>query len=154
MRSSSANQRNHSRTVQRSLSRWKLLVGSFFPTLLPFPSPASSLSGTDPLSTSYVAPVCIYISIYRRKGGAGSFYLFSIGQNELPFVRRSIKGGNDDPLGWAAARRGNFQATLKTGRFNDIVDLWRRRRRRLWRWVARDIGVELRKGYGRFTTLV
>lgn len=27
-------------------------------------------------------------------------------------------------------RRGNFQATLKTGRFNDVVDLRRRRRRR------------------------
>lgn len=38
-------------------------------------------------------------------------------------------------------RLGNFQATLKTGRFNDVVDLRLQRRRcRRWRWRWRQAG--------------
>lgn len=75
--------------------------------------------------------------IYIKERTHEPFYLFSVGQNELPFVRRSIKEANDDLAGWVPCRR-NFHATLKTGRFNDVVDLlrWRLWQTKEWKDIV------------------
>jgi hypothetical protein len=68
--------------------------------------------------------------IVKREGGrerGWPFYLFSIGQIELPFARRSIKGGNDDRPQDEPRRRRSLQATSERPLvLTTSSDLWRR----------------------------